>query len=76
METAIYDKLIKTLANRFAKNMHRHTGIDWPLVQAKLDASPEKLQVLHAMDRTGGPAGRRSICYNHNAPDARKKNKM
>ena len=98
METALLDELIKTLASRFAKNMHRHTGIDWPSVQAKLDASPEKLQVLYEMERTGGepdvigldeetgefifcdcspesPTGRRSICYDRKALDARKKNK-
>ena len=34
--------------------MRRHTGIDWSAVQAKLEASPEKLQALYAMERTGG----------------------
>ena len=54
MEAALRDELIKTLKDRFAKNMRRHTGIDWNSVQAKLEASPEKLQALHAMERTGG----------------------
>ena len=48
------DELIRTLKDRFAKNMRRHTGIDWGPVQAKLEASPEKLQALYEMERTGG----------------------
>ena len=54
MEAAIRDELIKTLKDRFAKNMPRHPGIDWSSVQAKLQASPDKLQALHEMERTGG----------------------
>jgi len=54
MEASLHDDLIKTLKDRFAKNMRRHTGIDWNAVQAKLEASPEKLQTLSAMERTGG----------------------
>jgi hypothetical protein len=49
-----FDELIKTLKDRFAKNMNRHTKIDWSSVQAKLQASPEKLHALHEMERTGG----------------------
>ena len=54
MAAASLDELIKTLKDRFSKNMRRHTGIDWSSVQAKLEASPEKLQALHEMERTGG----------------------
>jgi Protein of unknown function (DUF4256) len=54
METAILDGLIKTLKDRFEKNMTRHTGIEWRAVQAKLQSHPEKLQALHEMERTGG----------------------
>ena len=54
MEAAHRDELIKTLRDRFAKSMRRHTGIDWSSVQAKLEASPEKLQALYEMERTGG----------------------
>jgi len=54
MEEAILDELLETLKDRFAKNMGRHTGIDWRLVQAKLEASSEKLQVLYEMERSGG----------------------
>ena len=54
MEEMLLDELIKTLKDRFAKNMRRHTGIDWGTVQTKLVASPEKLRVLYEMERTGG----------------------
>lgn len=54
MEAAIRDGLIKTLKDRFQKNMTRHSGIDWSLVQARLEASPEKLEALQEMERTGG----------------------
>lgn len=54
MEAELHDELIKTLKDRFAKNMRRHTGIDWSPVQAKLEASPEKIQALYEMERTGG----------------------
>jgi hypothetical protein len=54
MNAVLHDELIKTLKDRFAKNIGRHTGIDWSSVQAKLEASPEKLRVLFEMERTGG----------------------
>ena len=54
MEAALREELIKTLKDRFAKNMRRHPAIDWGSVQAKLGVSPEKLQALHEMERTGG----------------------
>ncbi|MDB5815373.1 MAG: hypothetical protein JWN23_2490 [Rhodocyclales bacterium] len=54
MEAALLDELIKTLKDRFAKNMRRHTEIDWISVQAKLGASPKKIQALYEMERTGG----------------------
>jgi hypothetical protein len=46
--------LLRTLEARFAKNMHRHRGIAWPAVQAKLEASPTALRSLREMDSTGG----------------------
>ena len=46
--------LLKTLKTRFEKNMNRHKGIDWNKVQAKLEASPEKLWTLDEMEITGG----------------------
>ncbi len=46
--------LIKELKNRFEKNMKRHKGIEWPKVQARLEANPEKLWSLDEMEITGG----------------------
>ena len=47
-------ELIKELKDRFEKNMSRHKGVDWPKVQAKLEANAEKLWSLSEMERTGG----------------------
>lgn len=47
-------ELLSTLKTRFEQNMHRHTGLDWKDVEARLEASPEKLWSLHEMERTGG----------------------
>lgn len=48
------DALIKALRTRFEENMHRHKGIEWAKVQARLEAKPDKLWSLHEMERTGG----------------------
>jgi hypothetical protein len=48
------EDLLKTLKDRFEKNMNRHKGLAWPKIQAKLEAHPEKLSSLHAMESTGG----------------------
>ena len=48
------EELLKTLKARFEKNMNRHKGLEWPKVQAKLEANPEKLRVLEEMEITGG----------------------
>ena len=48
------DALLDVLKNRFNKNMDRHKGLVWADVQAKLEASPEKLWSLDLMEETGG----------------------
>ena len=48
------EELLKTLRVRFEKNMNRHQDLDWPKIQAKLEAHPEKLSSLNAMESTGG----------------------
>ena len=91
-------ELIATLKARFASNLRRHQGIEWSDVEARLTAHPAKLDVLSAMEQSGGepdvigrdkksgeisfcdcaaesPAGRRSLCYDRAALDARKENK-
>jgi hypothetical protein len=90
--------LLDTLKARFEKHMARHRGLEWPAVQARLEANPEKLWSLHEMERTGGepdvvardkttggyvfydcsaesPKGRRSLCYDREALEARKEHK-
>jgi len=90
------EELLDTLQVRFEENMDRHKGLKWADVQAKLEADPEKLRSLNAMEITGGepdvvgfdkktgeiifydcsaesPAGRRNVCYDREALEARKK---
>jgi hypothetical protein len=47
-------ELLKALQARFEKNMNRHKGLAWAQVQAKLEASAEKLWSLNEMENTGG----------------------
>ncbi len=91
-------ELFTALKARFEKNMNRHKGLDWAKVQAKLEASAEKLWSLNEMETTGGepdvvafdkksgeyvfydcsaesPKGRRSLCYDREALNARKEHK-
>ena len=90
--------LLKTLKARFEKHTDRHRGLQWPAVQARLEANPGRLQSLSEMEHTGGepdvvghdkktgecvfydcsaesPKGRRSVCYDREALDARKEHK-
>ncbi len=48
------DELLQTLKARFQKNMHRHAGIAWADVEAKLEANPDALSSLQEMEATGG----------------------
>ena len=48
------EALLRALKTRFEKNMNRHMGLEWAKVQAKLEASTEKLWSLNEMERTGG----------------------
>ena len=98
MQAKQQEELLGTLQTRFEKNMHRHEGLAWAAVQARLAAHPEKLDLLDAMESTGGepdvvgqdtqtgeiifydcaaesPKGRRSLCYDREALEARKANK-
>lgn len=92
------ESLIQTLKTRFEKNLNRHPDIPWADVQTRLEANPNALKSLQAMEATGGepdvigldpktgtvtfcdcakesPTGRRSLCYDRAALDARKENK-
>lgn len=48
------EALFRALKDRFEQNMHRHKGIEWTKVQARLDANSEKLWSIHEMESTGG----------------------
>lgn len=92
------DALMATLKKRFDTNTHRHKGIAWSDIEARLDGNARALKVLQSMEESGGepdvvryddsdgaftfvdcsaetPAGRRSLCYDGEALDARKENK-
>jgi hypothetical protein len=90
--------LLETLKARFESQMHLHAGLKWAAVEARLESRGAKLEVLHAMEASGGepdvvgkdkksgeiifadssaqsPKGRRSVCYDRAALDARKEHK-
>lgn len=47
-------ELLETVKARFEGNKNRHQDIVWDDVQARLEAHPDKLWSLHAMEATGG----------------------
>ncbi len=47
-------ELLTTLKNRFEKNKQRHVGIDWAIVQEKLESNLDKLWSINEMEITGG----------------------
>src|SRR5262245_50604715 len=92
------DALLKTLKTRFEAHMHRHAGLAWSAVQARVLSNSAKLWSLNEMEQSGGepdvvgidkttgeyifidcsaqsPKGRRSVCYDRQALDARKAHK-
>ena len=48
------ETLLRTLKNRFQKNMHRHQNLKWEEVQEKLLSHPDKLWSLMEMEETEG----------------------
>jgi Protein of unknown function (DUF4256) len=48
------EELLRVLKTRFEKNMNRHRGLDWAMVQARLEANTETLWSLNEMETTGG----------------------
>ena len=48
------EELLRTLKARFERNMNRHQGLEWAKVQAKLEASTEKMWSLNEMETSGG----------------------
>jgi hypothetical protein len=91
-------QLLQALQARFEKHPHRHPGVSWARVQARLDGNADALGSLQKMEESGGepdvighegdggrvtfcdcaaesPNGRRSLCYDRAALDARKEAK-
>ncbi len=48
------EALLGVLLARFDAHRRRHPDLDWRRVRARLDAHPEKLTALAAMEETGG----------------------
>lgn len=48
-----YD-FLELLRARFESNMERHKTLRWPKVANRLESAPNKLLVLHEMEKTGG----------------------
>ena len=46
--------LMKTLKARYEKHVHRHEGIAWAAVQARLERDRDALKALGAMEASGG----------------------
>ena len=98
MTTHDQEELLTTLQARFDRHRHRHRGVAWNDVRARLQGNAAALKSLAAMEASGGepdvvgvdsgtgryavcdcaaesPAGRRSLCYDRDALDARRENK-
>lgn len=54
LSSAQQEDLLLTLQTRFEKHRHRHQGLSWAKVQAKLAADAAALCSLHQMEQTGG----------------------
>lgn len=54
MDAHTRDELLTTLKKRFDKHPQRHKGLDWAMVEARLETNPDKLNALQQMEQTGG----------------------
>ena len=54
LSEALQVVLVGVLKARFEKNAHRHKGLAWADVEAKLETNPGKLWSLNEMESTGG----------------------
>lgn len=54
MKTTERNEVLQTVKARFEQNMHRHEGIAWGTVQARLENNASALWSLHAMEASGG----------------------
>jgi hypothetical protein len=49
-----YEVLLKTIKERFERNMKYHEGLEWKALLDKLETKPDKLWSLNEMEQTGG----------------------
>lgn len=98
MKKDLHAALLATLRSRFDQFPQRHPGCRWSDIEARIQGNTIKLNILQAMEETGGepdvigrdantgdylicdcspesPSGRRSLCYDKAALDARKEAK-
>lgn len=54
MKMTKHDPLFQILKDRFDNNMHRHKGVVWSDVMARLEDNPAALKKLQAMEESGG----------------------
>ncbi|HSV57961.1 MAG TPA: DUF4256 domain-containing protein [Variovorax sp.] len=54
MKTQEQKDMLQALETRFEKNMHRHIGVAWPAVRAKLEGNLDALRSLREMEGSGG----------------------
>lgn len=54
LSSAERQALLRILEARFERHPHRHPGLTWSAVQARLVAARDKLRSLSEMERTGG----------------------
>lgn len=54
MNSSSRKEFLQTLKARFEQHMHRHMGLSWEKVQAKLEASITALRSLGEMEQSGG----------------------
>ena len=54
MDLTAQSTLIQTLQHRFEQQQNRHPQLSWPQVLARLQATPARLEVLAAMEASGG----------------------
>lgn len=54
MDAESRDDILRKLADRFAKNLCRHRGVEWEEVEARLRGNASALGTLGEMERTGG----------------------
>ncbi|NOT07979.1 MAG: DUF4256 domain-containing protein [Gemmatimonadales bacterium] len=70
------DSLLGTLQARFDAHMHRHAGLDWTMERSGGEPDVVGVGACTFVDCSAqSPKGRRSVCYDREALNARKEHK-